>query len=128
MTAKQLELRVHNVKCIDDIGGSRVTEWRSDDIYLGGTAVVLKYPIPSVVQVPYFKVGQFDDRSLCKVQLRRNRKTCDSPKTFDLRKSSSFPKNYAISLVLVERDSGDQLNSSTRWLKNNKKQSSKLIG
>lgn len=104
MTAKQLELRVHNVKCIDETGGSRVTEWGSDDIYLGGTAVVLKYPIPSVVQVPYFKVGQFDDD---------DRKTYDPPKTFstfDLRKSSSFPRNYAVSLVLVERDSGDQMN------------------
>lgn len=104
MAANQLELRIHNVKCIDETGGNRVTEWGSDDIYLGGTAVLMKGPIPTVVKIPYFKVGQFDDG---------DRKTYSPPKPFtefSLRNSGSFPRNYAVSLVLVEKDSGDQMN------------------
>jgi hypothetical protein len=97
----KLALRIHRVKCIDETGGNRFTELGEDDIYLGATMTDLA--ARTVAQVPYFKVGGFDDGDV---------KAYSPPRqilAFALNDGRAFPRGYGASLVLVERDSGDQM-------------------
>jgi hypothetical protein len=97
----KLALRVHRVKCVDETGGNRFTELGEDDIYLGATMTDLA--ARTVTQAPYFKVGGFDDGDV---------KTYNPPRqilAFSLIDGRPFPRGFSASLVLVERDSGDQM-------------------
>lgn len=97
----KLALRIHRVKCVDETGGNRFTELGEDDIYLGATMTDMA--ARTVAQVPYFKVGGFDDGDV---------KTYSPPRqilAFNLLDGRPFPRGYGATLVLVERDSGDQM-------------------
>jgi hypothetical protein len=97
----KLGLRIHRVKCVDETGGNRFTELGEDDIYLGATMTDMA--ARTVAQVPYFKVGGFDDGDV---------KIYNPPRqilAFNLTDGRPLPRGFGASLVLVERDSGDQM-------------------
>lgn len=86
-------LYLEQVYCIDETGGNWVTERGADDIYLGGVSL----GINGASKIPYFKVGGFDDR---------DKKIYNPSKLF-----APFDQGgaSAVIFVLVERDSGDQM-------------------
>ncbi len=94
-----LSLRVREVKCVDETGGNRFTEIGKDDIYLAAVTLDSQY---RVRKIPPFKVGGFDDG---------DKKTYSPPKavaSFDL-PNDRFPHNVLVNLVLIEKDSGNQI-------------------
>lgn len=94
-TLTHLELRVHEVRCIDETD----PEWPGGDtILLGGTRTAAD---GATAKIPQFKVGNdFDDGE---------RKRFTPPRvvtTFDVTAGTAWPKTYFASLVLAEQDNG----------------------
>lgn len=96
-----LALRIHRVRCVDETGSNRLTELGEDDIDLGATKTDLA--ARSVGLVPFYKVGGFDDGDIKRFTPPRQLLT------FNLGGERPFPRAYSASLVLVERDSGEQM-------------------
>lgn len=88
-------LVIEQVHCIDETGGNWFAERGEDDIYLGGVSLSLK----GVEKIPYFKVGGFDDG---------DKRTYKPAREF-----ASFNQGgrSAVTLVLVEKDAGKQMES-----------------
>lgn len=94
---RRLELRIHEVHCVDETNGFLGSEAGSDEIDLGGTAVDETGDTHTVAP---FRVASFDDG---------DRKVFDPPRrftTFDLTEGTAFPKGYVVALALAEIDSG----------------------
>ncbi len=95
---EKLELRLHEVHCVDETNGFFGSESGEDEILLGGMAVDFK---GDAKQIQQFKVyGYFDDG---------DKKTYSPPKVltkFDLT-SSNWPKAQSVTLILCEEDNGD---------------------
>jgi len=90
--ASRLEFRLLRVKCQDETGG---TNFGSDDIAVGGVAV---NPDGSTAKIGEFKIGEFDKGESKPVDRRLA--------LFDLRNGGGFPKAFAVTLVLAEKDHG----------------------
>lgn len=92
---RQLELRIHRVRCADETGGW--PEWGSDEIRLGGTGID---ETGDTHKINDFAVASFDDGDV---------KTYSPPKsftTFRLTEGNQFPKQYLVVFVLAEQDQG----------------------
>jgi hypothetical protein len=90
----KLELRIHRVKCLDE---TNPEFWGDDEIYLAGNTVDETGDVHRVAQ---FKVGDFDDRDV---------KTYTPPRRFtwfSLNEGPTWPKRYATTLILTEKDWG----------------------
>ena len=94
----KLNLRIHEVKCVDETGGF-FGEFLSDEIYLGGFAINNNN---ATQQINAFHVkSDFDDGET---------KKYDPPKvfaSFPLDNNFSDVRQYAAGLVLVEKDQGN---------------------
>lgn len=97
--AKQLKLRIHSVKCVDETGGKYMEKFGNDEIYLGGFSLDAE---GTPVKIPTFCVySDFDDGEV---------KTYNPPKefaVFNLENSNNWPKTLGVAFMLFERDSGD---------------------
>jgi hypothetical protein len=93
----RLEFRVHELFCADETDGVFGTEWGSDEMHLGGSAIDATGVTTKIDQ---FKVADFDDGDV---------HTWASPKvmtTFDLTRGTDWPKTYFFVLALAEEDGG----------------------
>jgi len=96
--ASKLEFRLHKVTCVDEMDGFLGSEAGSDDIALTGLTIDAE---AKTGQIPGFKVGVFDDGKV---------KPFNPPRRlalFDLKRGAAFPKGYAVTLMLVEKDHGN---------------------
>ena len=116
--ANKLSFRVHRVTCIDETGGKYLEKIGNDEIYLAGFAV---NEAGGTVDISPFSVyPHFDDGDV---------KVYNPPKTFytfSVTNSGVWPKRFGIGLVLVEKDAGNLLkstskiiNASKAYIKNN---------
>ena len=97
MANTKLEFRLHKVVCMDEMNGLFGSEAGSDDIALSGLMVDAG---GTTSKIPAFKIGVFDDKT---------KKIFSPPRrlaVFDLRAGNGFPKSYAVTLVLAEKDHG----------------------
>lgn len=95
---KKLELRVHNVKCIDETGGWLAERAGDDEIKLGGTTVDATGNTKNVAA--FMVRNDFDDGEQ-KVYSPAKQFT-----EFNLTEGNTFPKSYFVTLVLAEVDMG----------------------
>lgn len=92
----KLELRVSQVKCIDETNGWFGTEVGSDEIYLAGDVISAQ----GSTSIQEQKVGDFDDGDA---------KTFSPVKvltSIDLLKDAQYPKVFVAVFVLAEKDMG----------------------
>ncbi|MGF1524182.1 MAG: hypothetical protein ACFBSF_17825 [Leptolyngbyaceae cyanobacterium] len=93
---KNLQLRIHRVKCIDE---TNPEWWGSDEIDMGGVATSLNNS--STAKIAPFRVSKsFDDGE--EFIYNPPRVFCN----FDLQKISGWPKNFLVTMALTEVDSG----------------------
>ncbi len=93
----RLELRLHQVKCIDETNGFLGTEAGEDEIGLGGNSID---ETGDVKPIAPFHVGDFDDGDV---------KNFNPPRRFtffNINEGSGFPKAYHVIFVLAEKDMG----------------------
>ena len=108
----KLELRIHNVKCLDETDGIAGTEAGDDEIYLGGTTVDESGDAEMVD--PFLVRDDFDDGE---------EQIYSPPRQFtlfDLTEGTEFPKSYFVTLVLAEVDNGglpEVLHKLLMWVK-----------
>lgn len=94
-----LKFKINKVQCLDETGG--IFELGMDDIYLA--AVTVDARNKEVGLVPAFKVGKFNDGM---------DKTYNPPHdlvTFPNLSEGVFPKGFMVFLVLIEKDSGNEI-------------------
>ena len=94
---KQVELRLHRVRCADETNGWFGSEAGSDEISLGGSEVDES---GDTYKIKPFKVASFDDGDV---------KTYAPPRRFcffNLGEGTKFPKSYFVTFVLAEVDMG----------------------
>jgi hypothetical protein len=92
----KLELRVSQVKCIDETNGWFGTEVGSDEIYLAGDVISAQ----GSTSIEEQKVGDFDDGDV---------KSFSPAKVWtsiDLLKDAQYPKVFVVVFVLAEKDMG----------------------
>jgi len=92
-----MTLLIHRLTCLDETGGRWRERVGSDDISLGGVTI---NDSREVKKVSPFRVGSFDDGDV---------KRFNPPRefvSFDESAGGTFPEAYAVTLVLIERDSG----------------------
>lgn len=94
-TTDKLELRIHKVRCIDE---TNPEAFGDDEIALGGLSVDESGDTQKIGQ---FMVGSSFDDGEQKVYSPPRRFTW-----FNLREGTTFPKTYAVTLVLAEKDMG----------------------
>lgn len=96
---RQLKLRIHSVKCVDETGGKYFEKLGNDEIYLSGFTIDGE---GKTTKIPAFNIySNFDDGEM---------KKYDPPHTFTtftLSDTKSWPKDFGVCFLLFERDSGD---------------------
>ncbi|MDT7838267.1 hypothetical protein [Aquabacterium sp. OR-4] len=94
--ASALQLRIHSVRCVDETGGRFAERFGNDEIYMGGHAMLGD---GSTSVVPAFSVyPHFDDGDI---------KVYNPPRVFHtFALGPSFPQEFAVGLVLIEKDAG----------------------
>jgi hypothetical protein len=97
--ATKLAFRIHEVKCFDETGPTDL--FGMDEIDLGATSIATASDsVTESGTVQPFRVKKFDSGDV---------KTYSPPKvltTFDVTKGAKFPKTYAETIALAEKDSG----------------------
>lgn len=95
---RNLELRIHGVRCIDETDGFLGSESGDDEIFMGGSSVD---ETGDVKKISAFLVrNDFDDNEV---------KLYNPPKrftSFDTTEGTKYPKGYFVTLVLSEADNG----------------------
>lgn len=97
-TVSRLELRLHQVKCIDETNGLFGSERGEDEIKLGGTSVDETGDTKKIAA--FLVSSDFDDG---------DRKVYTPPRQFtwfNLKEGRGFPKTYHVTFVLAEADMG----------------------
>jgi len=109
---RQVEFRIHRVRCIDETNGFLGSEAGADEIALAGTEVDESGDTRKISE---FKVRNFGDDG--------DIKTYSPPKRFtffNLGEGTKFPKSYFVTLVLAEKDMGglsDFVQKLLDWVK-----------
>lgn len=109
---RQVEFRIHRVRCIDETNGFLGSEAGADEIHLAGTEVDES---GDTRKISAFKVRSFGDDG--------DIKTYSPPKRFtffNLGEGTKFPKSYFVTLVLAEKDMGglpDFVDKLYTWVK-----------
>jgi hypothetical protein len=94
----RLDLRLREVRAVDETGGNFITEIGADDIALSGTSVD---ETGDVHKLPRRFIGEFDDGDV-----RRYRHPLLLT-DFNVREGGNvWPKSYFVTLVLAEEDNG----------------------
>ncbi|HMG43636.1 MAG TPA: hypothetical protein VK611_20060 [Acidimicrobiales bacterium] len=108
---KQVELRLHRVRCVDETNGWFGSEAGSDEIHLAGSEVDES---GDTHKIKPFKVASFDDGDV---------KTYSPPRRFcffNLGEGTKYPKSYFVTFVMAEVDMGglpDFVDKLYNWVK-----------
>lgn len=98
----KLSLRIHRVKCVDETGGRWVEKIGNDEIYLGGFSIMPNGDTSPISVIPIYP--HFDDGDV---------KVFNPPKHFfTFSVPQTFPADYGIGLVLIEKDNGGGASSA----------------
>jgi hypothetical protein len=92
--ASKLQFRLRSVKCLDETTSVNIG---SDEIAIAGVAI---NPDATTGKIPQLKVGTFDKGKV---------RTFNPPRpfaTFNLKNGAGFPKAFAVTLLLAEKDQG----------------------
>ncbi|MFZ1852375.1 MAG: hypothetical protein WAU15_09195 [Nitrosomonas sp.] len=106
--SNKLVLLIHQVKCVDEMGGAWREKFGNDEIYLGG---LLTETGKEVVKKNFFSVyPHFDDGDV---------KVYNPPLIFcefDLNKPGNWPRVYSVGLQLAEKQHGGMDGTLNKYL------------
>lgn len=109
---RQVELRIHRVRCVDETNGFAGTERGADEIHLAGTEVDES---GDTRKISAFKVRNFGQDGDVKDYSPLKQFTF-----FNLGEGTKFPKSYFVTFVLAEKDMGglpDFVDKLYSWVK-----------
>jgi hypothetical protein len=102
----QVTLRIHQVKCIDETGGSFAERFGNDEICLGGFGINANLQATKIA--PFEVNANFDDGDI---------KDYSPPKSFvtlTIGGANAWPKSCGVGFLLFERDNGGRFEATDK--------------